>query len=104
MKKIKLNKTVSFIFAIIVSIFSSVVISIGVKIFLSPNQFLSTGVTGIALILGRLYDVVFSPTTSQETFIAGIAMLILNIPVLLLAWKKLSPRFMLLSLINYNIN
>ena len=104
MKKIKLNKTGSFIFAIIVSIFSSVVISIGVKIFLSPNQFLSTGVTGIALILGRLYDVIFKPETSQETFIAGIAMLILNIPVLLLAWKKLSPRFMLLSLINVVVN
>ena len=104
MKKIKLNKNLSFVFAIIFTIFSSVVISFGVKIFLSPNQFLSPGVTGIALIFGRLYDVIFKPETSQETFIAGIAMLVLNVPVLLLAWKKLSPRFMILSLINVVVN
>lgn len=104
MKKLKDNKTLSFIFAVIVTIFSSVVISIGVKIFLSPNQFLSTGVTGISLIIGRLYDLIFKPVVSQETFIAGIAMLILNVPILLMAWKRLSPRFMILSLINVVVN
>ncbi len=46
----------------------------------------------------------FEPETSKETMITGITMFVLNIPVLLLAWKKLSPRFMILSLINVIVN
>ena len=104
MKKFFENKTVSFVVSIIITIISSAVLAVGVKIFLSPNSFLSTGVTGIALIAGRLYDKIFLPAKSFETIIAGILLFVLNIPVLILAWKKLSHRFMILSTVNVVVN
>ena len=104
MKKLLENKTISFVISILLTIVSSSIIALGVKIFLSPNSFLSTGVTGIALIVGRLYDKIFLPEKSLETIIAGVLLLILNIPVLFLAWKKLSPKFMILSTINVITN
>lgn len=104
MKKILSNKTVSFILAIFLTSISAVVMAIGVKIFLSPNQFLSTGVTGISLIVGRLFDNIVKPDKSMETTIAGVVMLVLNIPILLMAWKKLSPKFMILSAVNVIVN
>ena len=104
MKKLLENKTVSFIISIILTVVSSAIIALGVKIFLSPNSFLSTGVTGIALIAGRLYDKIFLPAKSLETIIAGVLLFILNIPVLFLAWKKLSHKFMILSTINVITN
>ena len=104
MKKLFENKTVSFVIAILLTIVSSAIMAVGVKVFLSPNSFLSTGITGISLILGRLYDNIFLPEKSLETVIAGIFLFVLNIPVLILAWKKLSHKFMILSTINVITN
>ena len=78
--------------------------AIGVKVFISPNRFLSTGATGIALIIGRLYDNVIQPEKSMETLITGVFLFVLNIPVLILAWKKLSHRFTILTTINVIVN
>lgn len=104
MKRLLSNKSFTFIIAIILTSLSAIVMAIGVKVFLSPNQFLSTGVTGVALIVGRIFDNIAKPSQTMETTIAGVVMLILNIPILLLAWKKLSLRFMILSAVNVIVN
>lgn len=100
MKKLYDNKVVSYVFDIIMTIVSSAIIALGVTIFISPNRFLSTGFTGVALIFGRLYDNIFPSSSPKETLITGVLYLLFNIPVLILSWKKLSHRFTILTTIN----
>lgn len=100
MKKLYDNKVLSYILDIIMTIVSSAIIALGVTIFISPNRFLSTGFTGVALIIGRIYDNLFPSSQPKETLIAGVLYLIFNIPVLILSWKKLSKRFTILTTIN----
>ena len=90
-KKDYLNK--QFIFAVILTIISAFIMAVGVKIFISPNKFLSTGVTGIAIIFGRLYDNMHLSDVPMETTITGIMIFLLNIPLFILSWKKLSHKF-----------
>ena len=97
-KKEYLNK--QFILALILTIMSAFIMAVGVKIFISPNKFLSTGVTGIAIIIGRIYDNLHLSEVSMETTITGIIMFLLNIPLLILSWKKLSHKFAILTAVN----
>lgn len=101
-KKDYLNK--QFIFAVILTIISAFIMAVGVKIFISPNKFLSTGVTGIAIIFGRLYDNMHLSDVSMETTITGIMIFLLNIPLFILSWKKLSHKFAILTVINVLVN
>ena len=64
------KKIVSYIISILLTIISAIIMAIGVKIFVSPNRFLSTGVTGISLIIGRIIDNIFDK--HLETIITGI--------------------------------
>lgn len=95
---IKKNHKLNYIIAIALEMFSAFVIAFGVKIFISPNGFLSTGFTGVGLIVGRLIDRIFK--TQIEAEITSIVYMLLNIPVLIMAWKKLSKRYAILSLVN----
>ncbi len=96
------KKIVSYIISILLTIISAIIMAIGVKIFVSPNRFLSTGVTGISLIIGRIIDNIFDK--HLETIITGICLFLFNIPLLILAWKKLSHRFTILTAINVIVN
>ena len=102
MKKIDKKTLITNIVAVVLTIISSAVIALGVKIFLSPNRYLSIGVQGLTLIIGRVFDNITG--LQLETTIAGVSLFIFNIPILLLAWKKLSLRFMILSVINVAVN
>lgn len=102
MKKIDRKSLISNVIAVVLTIFSSAVIALGVKIFLSPNRYLSIGVQGLTLIIGRVFDNITG--LQLETTIAGVSLFVFNIPILLLAWKKLSLRFMILSVINVAVN
>lgn len=102
MKKYLNNKAVSYTISIILTIISSFIMAVGVAIFVSPNRFLSTGATGISLIIGRLIDMTCG--TQLETVITGIFLFLFNIPLLIIAWKKLSPRFAILTTISVVVN
>ena len=91
---------ITYIIHIIVTIISAGIIALGIKIFVSPNRFLSTGVTGVAIIIGRLYDNIFSPATSLETTITSILYFVFNVPVIILSIKKLSKKFTILSILS----
>lgn len=95
-KKNYLNK--SFLTSVLLTIISAVIMAVGVKVFITPNKFLSTGTTGVALIIGRIYDILTS--SNYEALITGVLMIIFNIPILILAWKKLSHKFTVLTAIN----
>ena len=97
----KANNKLRFVIDLFITIVCAFVISCGVKIFISPNKFLSTGVTGLSLILGRICDNVTGK--DLETTIAGIAYYVMNVPILIMAWKRLSKRFAILSIVNVTV-
>ena len=98
MKKLLSNKVLNHAFAITMSIIASFIMAVGIKVFISPNGFVSIGFQGLGLLIGRVYDKIFE--TNLETTITGIVYLLINIPILILAWKKLSRRFTIYSTID----
>ncbi|MGI6361332.1 MAG: YitT family protein [Bacillota bacterium] len=80
MKKISLRKEARNVFFMFVGTFIFVV---PFCIFLYPNDLLAGGVFGIAAVLNH-----FAPQVSLAALVVGF-----NIPLLILAWKKLSRRF-----------
>lgn len=97
---VKNKKILSYVVSVFMSILTAAMLSFGIKLFISPNKFLSTGFTGVALIIGRIVDKIFNPEVSLETTIAGILLFVFNIPIFLLAWKKLTKKFAILSFIH----
>lgn len=84
MKSIIRNKDIMIdLFFIIIG---SLISSVGVNMFLIHAKLLSGGVTGIALIFQYLFG-----------FEAGYTVLLLNIPLFILSYKKLDKKFTLFS-------
>ena len=81
MKK-HLNKTKEFLWDTLVFIIGGVAFSVGVNCFLSRNNILNGGFTGIATILNFLFDLPI-----------GTTVFILNIPLFIVGFKKLGVRF-----------
>lgn len=63
--------------------------SIGLKGFLLPNGFLDGGVTGIAILISRLYDVNVS-----------LILIAVSFPFLILAWFALTKRILVKSVLS----
>jgi len=63
--------------------------SIGLKAFLLPNGFLDGGVTGIAILVSQIFDVNIS-----------IILFIISLPFLALAWKTLTKKIVIKSLLS----
>nr|WP_304285422.1 YitT family protein [Clostridium paraputrificum] len=86
MENIKNNK--SFILDVIIIFIGCFTASLGINLFLSHAQLLSGGATGIALILEYMWNIS-----------SGITLFILNIPLFILSYKKLSKDFTIYSAI-----
>lgn len=62
--------------------------AVGFRFFLYPNDVVSGGVTGVAMIINHL-----------TAFPVGVMVLIINVPLFLFSWKKFGLRFMVASLV-----
>ena len=69
--------------------FGVLMASIGLKAFLLPNGFLDGGVTGIAILISEMTGVDIS-----------ILLIIISIPFLVLAWRTLSARIAIKSIVS----
>lgn len=83
-----ITKNMNFVFDVIIIFIGCLISSLGVNLFLTHAQLLSGGATGIALILEYLTD-----------FQSGYSLFIINLPLFLLSYKKLSKDFTLYSAI-----
>lgn len=85
---IKLLKSRTFLLDVILIFIGCIIASLGVNLFLTHAKLLSGGATGVALIFQYLTGVQ-----------AGIVVFLLNVPLFLLSYKKLSKSFTLYSAI-----
>lgn len=81
MTKLKGNAK-EFLFDALVFIAASTAFSVGINCFLARNNILNGGFTGIATILNYLFEIPI-----------GTAIFIMNVPLLLIAFKKLGIKF-----------
>lgn len=79
----KIHRIKDFVFDTLVFILSGVAFSVAVNCFLSRNNILNGGFTGIATIFNFLFDVPI-----------GTAIFIMNIPLFAVAFKKLGVKFL----------
>ncbi|WP_414044285.1 YitT family protein [Macrococcus sp. EM39E] len=78
-----MNYQNNFIFKTLVTVFGSFLISFAFNVFLLPNDVLSSGVGGLALLFNKLINVD-----------AGLLNLLLNLPLLILGFMKLKKSVM----------
>ena len=71
-----------FLIDTLVFIVASTAFSVGINCFLAKNNILNGGITGIATIFNYLFD-----------FPIGMGIFVMNVPLLLIALKKLGLKF-----------
>lgn len=65
---------------------ASLLYAVGVGVFLNPNNLAPGGVSGIAIILKKIFPMLPG---------VGMLILIINIPIMIVGWKKFGPRFII---------
>lgn len=88
MKQIKYSKTYPLqkhLRNLLLMTLGSLISVCGLSIFIRPNDLLSGGVWGVAIIIGQFWD----------GLPMGVWVTLLNIPLLLWGWKKMNLRFAL---------
>ena len=82
--KIHRNKVKEFLIDTFIFVLGGILYSVAINCFLSKNNILNGGFTGIATILNYLFDLPI-----------GTVIFIMNIPLFLIAFKKLGAKFVL---------
>ena len=80
---------------VVVVIMGALLVAVAMNIFLIPAQVYSSGFTGVAQLLSSMLKSYASVNIST-----GILILILNVPVTLLAWKKVGKSFTFYSFLS----
>lgn len=90
---------INFVFSIFVTIFSAFIYSLGVVVFISNAKLMASGVSGISLIIGRIFEEanLFNFTEAQ---ISGVFYFVINIPILVLSFRKFSWKFTILTILH----
>ena len=85
------NKYLNNLFAVIVITIAASLDAFVINAFISNANLISTGFTGLALLLNSLSD------SLPFTIDVSMMIIMLNIPVIILCYKAISPRFTILS-------
>lgn len=83
------------IICVIMVTISTIIYCIGVMWFLEPASLFSGGVTGVAQLISNTCNKLFGFHLNL-----GIIVFLINVPVLIFGWKKVSKRFVVCSVIS----
>ena len=101
-----LKNTIEYIVLLIMSVFSSALLSFSVVCFMKPDlpdtyKLVTGGATGFAqniVLLLELCGLQFTPV--QDTFVFSILFVCINIPLIILAFKGVGKRFAIFTIVN----
>lgn len=93
-KYIKNNKKIGIIISIIAVLISSTLQTFAIQSFIKPSGLLSSGFTGVALLIDKISVAFFDKTVS-----ISFLLIALNLPVAILCYKAISKRFVFFSLL-----
>lgn len=97
MLKLQNKKKLRYLITFVAVILSSFLQTFAIQTFVRPANLLSSGFTGVALLLNML--------TEDSSFVinTSFAILALNIPVALLCYKSISPKFTIFSCLQFSL-
>lgn len=87
----KQNKQFKFIVSLLAVFFSALLQAYTIQAFVNPANLLSSGFTGVAILINRIAGLY------NYNFSISLGMILLNIPVAILCYKSISPKFTILS-------
>jgi uncharacterized membrane-anchored protein YitT (DUF2179 family) len=88
MKKIYSAEFKELFQKIVLIVLGSLIIAVGVNLFIIPNKLLSGGISGIGLMLQYIFNIPM-----------GVTILILNIPLLILSILKINKKFTMFTIL-----
>ena len=86
------------------SLFGVTVVAISINLFIVPNGFFSSGITGVSQLLRNLVISIFQIDSNHD--IAGFINILINIPLIIIAFNLLTKTFTrrtLVSMLMFNI-
>lgn len=97
MKKLLSNKKVRFCISLAAVVLSAFLQTFVIKTFIQPSNLLSSGFTGVAILIDKI------ATLYGGNVSTSIAILLLNAPVAIICYKSISPKFTLLSCVQFSL-
>ncbi|MDE6182178.1 MAG: YitT family protein [Eubacteriales bacterium] len=92
-KYIKNNKAIGHIISLSCVVISALIQSFVIQSFIEPANFLSSGFTGVALLVDKLAQLF------GKNIPTSLMLIVLNVPVAILCYKSISKRFVFYSTI-----
>ena len=93
-KNLRKNKKVRLLITTISVIVAAFLQAYVIQVFIQPSNLLSSGFTGVALLIEKM-----TSTFLVFSFSASLGMILLNVPVAILCYKSISPKFTFFSLL-----
>ena len=84
---VKKNIIAKLLWRLVLIAIGAIITGFGLASFLAPNEIIDGGVIGVSMILSNVFK-----------FNLGLLIVILNLPFILLAWKKMGTKFVFLTI------
>ena len=94
LRNLRKNKKVRLLITLICVVFAAFMQAYVIKVFIQPADLLSSGFTGVAILIEKITSRFFG-----FSFSTSLGMILLNVPVAILCYKSISPRFTFFSLL-----
>ncbi len=92
--ELRKNKKIRFLITFICVITAAFLQAYVIQVFIRPANLLSSGFTGVAILVEKITSTYFN-----FSFSTSLGMILLNVPVAILCYKSISPRFTFFSLV-----
>ena len=91
-RNLRKNKRIKLLITFVCVIVAAFLQAYVIQVFIQPADLLSSGFTGVALLIEKITYLGFSFSTS-------LGMILLNVPVAMICYKSISPKFTFFSLL-----
>ena len=94
LKKLNKNKKARTLVTLLCVFVAALSQAYVIQVFIQPANLLSSGFTGVAILIEKITSTYF-----HFSFSTSLGMIVLNVPVAILCYKSISPRFTFFSLL-----
>lgn len=92
--ELRKNKQIRILITLVCVITAAFLQAYVIQVFIRPANLLSSGFTGVAILVEKITSTYF-----DFSFSTSLGMILLNVPVAILCYKSISPRFTFFSLV-----
>ena len=94
LNEIRKNKKIRFLITFVCVIAAAFAQAYVIQVFIRPANLLSSGFTGVAILVEKITSTYF-----DFSFSTSLGMVLLNVPVAIICYKNISPKFTFFSLL-----